>query len=108
MTILPRPGMRLLVSAQEPLVIDFGIALRRGEIGVAEEFLNRAQIAAAGQQMRGETMTEGMRGGGVRQAENNAKLADFLLEDGRHGSALPRAPLNNGSLGVSAWGQARL
>src|SRR3954463_2983826 len=40
-------GMRRLIDLEQPLAVDTGIDLRGGERGVAEQFLDRAQIAAA-------------------------------------------------------------
>jgi len=43
---------------------------------VAEQFLDRAQVAAARQQVRGEGMTQRVRRGAVRQAERAAQPLD--------------------------------
>ncbi len=51
---LLRPGMRLLVHINELGEIHVGIALSGAQARVAEQFLNRAQIRAALQQVRGE------------------------------------------------------
>jgi hypothetical protein len=42
------------IRFDEALSVDFGVDLCRRQRGVAEEFLDRAQIAAAGKKMRGE------------------------------------------------------
>ena len=45
----------------QALLIDVGINLRRRNIGVAEHFLNDAQVGAVAQQMRREAVPEQMR-----------------------------------------------
>ena len=45
----------------EPLLIDVGINLRRRNVGMAEHFLDNAQIGAVAEQMRGETVPEQVR-----------------------------------------------
>src|SRR5882724_921880 len=54
-------GMRRFVHFQEPFAVDPGINLRGRERSVAEQFLDRAQIAAAGQKMGCEGMSQRMR-----------------------------------------------
>src|SRR4051812_16235030 len=46
-----RPRMRGPVDLEQPLGVDAGVNLRGRERGVAEQFLDRAQVAAAGQQV---------------------------------------------------------
>ena len=46
--------------------IDAGVTLGRRQAGVTEEFLNGAQVGAAGEKMRCEAVSEGMRGGVLR------------------------------------------
>ena len=50
-----------IVDGEEPCRIDRGVALRRRQAGMAEQFLDGAQIAAPGQQVRRETVTQRMR-----------------------------------------------
>ena len=45
----------------QALLIDVGINLRRRNVGVAEHFLNDAQVGAVAQQMRREAVPEQMR-----------------------------------------------
>ena len=45
----------------ESLLVDVGVNLGRGNIGVAEHFLDDAQVGAVAEQMRGETVPEQMR-----------------------------------------------
>jgi hypothetical protein len=44
------------IDLEQPLAVDSGIDLRGRERGVAEQFLDRAQVAAARQQVRGKGM----------------------------------------------------
>ena len=41
------PGVRLLVGAPQPVDADVGVALRRGDRGVAEQLLDRPQVRPA-------------------------------------------------------------
>ena len=52
MFFLARPRMRRLIGREQPRRIDGRIELRRRKRRVSEKFLDRAQIAAAAQQMR--------------------------------------------------------
>ena len=53
-----RSRMRRAIGVEQPVGIDGGIDLRRRQRGVAEQFLDGAQIAAAGQKMRRETVAQ--------------------------------------------------
>lgn len=53
--------MRLIVDVREMLEIERGVDLRRGDAGVAEQFLHGAQIAARLQHVRGERMPQHVR-----------------------------------------------
>ena len=53
--------MELSMYGFEPLLIDVGINLGRGNVGVAEHFLDNAQVGAVTEQVRGETVPEQMR-----------------------------------------------
>ena len=53
--------MRLIVNLGESLKIEMGVDLGRAQIGVAEQFLNSAQITAGFQQVGGKGMAQGMR-----------------------------------------------
>ena len=46
--------MKPLVDRFEPRPVHMGVALRRADIRVPEQLLNRAQIRAALQEVRGE------------------------------------------------------
>src|SRR6478609_2241366 len=75
------PRMRAGIDFQQPLGIDAGIDLRGRERGVAEQFLDRAQVAAARQQMRGEGMPQRVRGRALGQAERAAQSRHGELHD---------------------------
>src|SRR6185369_2779720 len=75
------PRVRALIHCQKPLAVDAGIDLRGRERGVAEQFLDRAQIAAAAEQMGGEGMPQRMRRGAVGQAERAAQPLHGELDD---------------------------
>ena len=53
--------MGLSVDVQQLRGVDVRVALGRAEARVAEEFLNRAQVGAALQQMRRERMPQRVR-----------------------------------------------
>ena len=61
--------MRLVVDLHQPRRIYRGIGLGGRERGMAEQFLDRAQIAAGGEQVGGEAVAQRMRGGVGGQAE---------------------------------------
>ena len=51
----------LFDEASQPLFYDMGVDLRRGDVGVTEKLLHRAQVRAPLQEMAGKGMTEHMR-----------------------------------------------
>ena len=53
--------MELSMYRFEPLLIDVGVNLRCGDIGVAEHVLDDAQIGAVTEQMRGKAVPEQVR-----------------------------------------------
>src|SRR6185312_5541611 len=57
------PGMRTVVDAAQMARVDVAVDLRRRERAVAEQFLDRAQVRAAVQEMRGESVPEPVRVG---------------------------------------------
>src|SRR6202020_1095993 len=73
--------MRALVNFKQPLAIDAGINLGGRQRSVAEQFLDRRQIAAARQQMGGEGMTQRVRGCAIRQTECAAQSRHGELND---------------------------
>src|SRR5665213_2982104 len=65
--------MRDAVDFEQPLGVDAGVNLGGRQRGVAEQFLDRAQIAAAGQKMGREGVPQRMRRRAVGQAERAAQ-----------------------------------
>ena len=64
-----------------------GVDHRSGYIGVAEQFLNGADVIATLQQMCGKRMAQGMRRGGLDQAGiAHCLLHGALLRKGSHAS----------------------
>ncbi len=53
--------MRRVVDLREVLEVELGVDLRRRDVGVAEQFLHRAQVAAGLQQVRGERVAQHVR-----------------------------------------------
>src|SRR5437879_8349588 len=64
-----RPRMRRAIDGAEAGRIDVGVALGGREAGVAQQFLDGAQIAAGAQEVRGEGVTQGVRRHAVGQPE---------------------------------------
>lgn len=60
--------------------LDLSIDLRRRQAGMAQQGLNRPQISAVGQQLRRETLTQGVRGG-TGQAERAAQDLHLFAQD---------------------------
>src|SRR4029077_1833780 len=71
------------VIFHEPLGVHRGVDLGGGQGGMAQQLLDRAQIAAARQQMRRERMAQRMRGRGIRQPERAAQPRHRELDDAR-------------------------
>lgn len=74
--------MGIVVDFQQSCGVDTGIDLGGGKAGMAEQFLNGTQIAAAGQKMGGEGMAQGMWRRIFRQAESAAQFLHLALYDG--------------------------
>src|SRR4051794_31956635 len=70
-----RARVRLEVHVLEPLGRQVRVDLRRGDVGVPEHLLHRAEVAAAGEEVRGERVAQRVR-------------AHLLLEPGRARVAL--------------------
>src|SRR3981189_216127 len=92
-------GVRRLVDFQQPLAVDTGINLRGRKRRVAEQFLDRAQIAAAAQQMSGKRMPQRMWRRTVGQAERAAQSLHGQLNDPRAERATARADEDGTSRG---------
>ena len=75
--------MRGLVDLHQPRLIHRRVDLRGGQRGVTEQFLNRAQIPARLQKVRGEAMAQrmGRRRGG--QAQRQPRPFHRLLNHAR-------------------------
>src|SRR5205085_1072636 len=80
---LARTRMSAFVDLQQMRLIDFGVALGRRERGVAEEFLDGAQVAAGAEQMGGEGVAQGMRRGAFGQAQGAAHGLHQALDNTR-------------------------
>src|SRR5258708_19328161 len=76
-----RAGMRALVNFKQPLTVDPGVDLRGRQRSVAEQFLDRTQIAAARQQVGGEGMPQRVRGCAIGQAKRAAQSRHVELND---------------------------
>ena len=66
-------------------VQNMGVYHRGAHVGVPEQFLNRADVVAIFQQMRGEAMTHGVRGrrlgySGLQHGFSNCLLQSSLLQ----------------------------
>ena len=57
--------MKLTVHLLESRLLDMGVDLSRGDAGVAQQFLDLTQVGAAGEQMGGETVPQGVGTDGV-------------------------------------------
>ena len=77
--------MGLLVALPEPLDRNMGVDLGGGQAAVAQDFLHRAEVGAAVEQVRGGGVPEGVRscGGGVPQRRQQVvdNAADLPLVD---------------------------
>src|SRR5215208_3664035 len=86
-----RPWMGVAIDLEQPLAVDRGVNLRGRKRGMAEQFLDRAQVAAARQKMRGEGMPQRMRRGTIGQAERAAQPLHRQLQDSRAQRSAARA-----------------
>src|SRR5436190_20062302 len=71
---LLRAGMRGVIDREEARRVNLGVALGGREGGMAEQFLDRTQVATAGQKMRGEGMAQGVRRRRLGQTEKQPQL----------------------------------
>src|ERR1700681_334368 len=80
--------MRAAIDLEQPLAVDAGVDLRGRERGVAEQLLDRAQVATAAQQVGREGMPQRMRCRAVGQAQRAAQPFHGELDDpGTEGAA---------------------
>src|SRR6185369_11029701 len=87
---LPNSGPRVetIVDRPETRLEDVRVNLRRREIGVAEHQLNRAQVGAALEQVRGERVPQHVRAERARQvAPPRVALEDLPEADAAQRSA---------------------
>src|SRR6185312_5974589 len=75
--------MGLVVDREQGGGVDLGVALRGRQRGVAQQFLDRPQIAAAGEQMGGEAMAQRVRRGRIRQAQARPQMLQAKLHQPR-------------------------
>src|SRR5882724_5458455 len=73
--------VRARIDLEQALGIDLGIDLRGRERGVTEQFLDRAQIPAAGEQVRGKRVPQRMRCRRIRKTERSAQPFHDELDD---------------------------
>src|SRR3954469_11578754 len=78
-----RPRMGAAIDFEQTIGVNSGVDLRRGERGVAEQFLDGAEIAAAPEQMGGERMPKRVGRRRIRQAERTAQPFHDQLHDAR-------------------------
>src|SRR5579884_2899765 len=78
-----RARMGGLVDGEEAFGFDAGVALRRRQAGVAEEFLDRAQIAARSEEVRRETVAQRVRRRRFGQPEIAAQRRHLPLHQAR-------------------------
>src|SRR4051812_42187051 len=76
--------MRAEVDVLEPLGAEVRVDLRRGDVRVAEHLLDRAQVAAAREEVRGEGVAQRVRAHPVLEPDGARMALDDLVE------ALPR------------------
>jgi hypothetical protein len=85
--------------------IDGGVGLRGRQRGMAQQLLDRAQVAPGVQQMRGEAVAQRVRRGAGGQAELQARLRS-ITGRWRGFSGPPRMPRNSGAPAASSCGQS--
>src|SRR6516165_2370012 len=99
--------MSAAIGLDQALGVHGGVDLRGRERGMAEQFLDRAQIAAASQQMRGKGVPQGMR---VAFAPSpSAPRSRAIANCTRRGeSGPPLAPTKSGPSAGNSWGQSAM
>ena len=71
-------GVKFFMDRVESLLIDVGIDLRGGDIGMAEQFLNDAQVSATAEQVGSEAVTQEVRVQADRQSGGRGPVFDDL------------------------------
>ena len=86
-------GQRVVVEHQpfQPIIEDVGVDLGRGDVGMAQQHLDRAQVGAIVQQMRGKGMAQRVGGNavGVQPRDDRQLLDQGEKPDARQMSRLP-------------------
>ncbi len=100
-------GWARAIGLDQALGVDFGVDLRGRQRGVAEQFLDRAHVAAARQQMRGERMPQRMRRRGLGQPERAAQPRHGELHDARRQRAAFGADEQRARVRADRRGRAR-
>ena len=72
--------MGLPVHVHQASDVQVRVALRRAELRVTEQFLDRAQIGARPQQMRSKGMPQGVRADPLRNARRSRRLPDDAID----------------------------
>ncbi len=94
--------MRRVESVHEPGRVDLRVELRRRQGGVAQQFLNAPEIAAARQQVRGERMAQAHVGVALSGSPSMPRISSTASWMMRGDSAPPRAPTKSGPSGGTA------
>ena len=103
--VLAPRGMRRVVDLGQVLEVELRVDLRGRDVGVAEQLLHRAQVAAGLQQVRGERVAQHVRVHVRRQAGLQRQRASGASAPGWRVSRVPRRLTK--SAGSSARGQLR-
>ena len=80
--------MRVAIYVHEVRRVDRGVDLGRTQAGMAEQFLQRAQVGATAEQMGGEAVPERVRRGPLRQAKRAPRLPHRAPDDLREAPTL--------------------
>ena len=72
-------GLHVLLDQVGP--VNLGIDLGSRKAGVTHQLLDRAQVGAGTEEMGGETVAQGVRGGVARESEGAAQPGDQELND---------------------------
>src|SRR6478609_3284833 len=75
-----RARVRVEVDVAQPVGREVRVELRGGDVGVAEHLLQRAQVAAAREQVRGEGVAERVRAHPLGQARGGGVALNDLVE----------------------------
>lgn len=82
------PRMKFLVDVAQPVAGDVGVDLGGADGGMAEEFLDDAEVGAVFEQVRGEAVSQHVRGDAARDAGVFDAFLDALPHgDRREGGA---------------------